>query len=90
MVAVAFQEVSPEAGEPADYALDEGGTLPFDYVVFTPAAEREDPCEQLREHMKKAKAPTATSPTSPPTPRPAATPTPTSTPAPASNPAQGP
>ncbi len=26
------------------------GPLPFDYVVFTPAAERADPCEALRNH----------------------------------------
>ena len=39
VVSVAFREVDPGAAAPADY-----GPLPFDWVVFTPAAEREDPC----------------------------------------------
>ena len=38
-------EVSPGKDEPAVYAVEFGkGPLPFDFVVFTPAAEREDPC----------------------------------------------
>ncbi len=52
-VAVAFLEADPEWREPADYAKDWGeGALPFDYAVFTPAAEREDPCEKLRERSR--------------------------------------
>jgi uncharacterized iron-regulated protein len=43
IVSVAFREVDPEARTPADY-----GPLPFDWVVFTPGAERGDPCEGFR------------------------------------------
>jgi uncharacterized iron-regulated protein len=53
-LAIAFLEVVPGEAEPAAYARDYGtDTLPFDYAVFTPAAEREDPCLALREHPKK-------------------------------------
>ncbi|QRN96898.1 ChaN family lipoprotein [Archangium violaceum] len=49
VLAVAFLEVSPEAREPSDYApTDSPGKLPYDYVWFTPAAEREDPCAAFR------------------------------------------
>ncbi len=57
VVTVAFVEVDPEARQPADYAKEWGdGPLPFDWAVFTPAAEREDPCEGLRERSKERKA----------------------------------
>jgi uncharacterized iron-regulated protein len=47
---VAFVEVSPEAREPKDYATaDSPGTLPYDYVWFTPAAQREDPCAAFQK-----------------------------------------
>ncbi len=53
--AVAFLEVDSEIREPAGYAKEWGtATLPFDFVVFTPGAEREDPCESLR-HSRHAK-----------------------------------
>lgn len=56
VVTVGFLEVDPEMREPASYAKDWGeGPLPFDWVVFTPAAEREDPCEGLRERSKDRK-----------------------------------
>lgn len=61
--AVAFTEVDPEIREPAGYAKEWGdGPLPFDFVVFTPGAERDDPCESLRHsrHAKDARAPAAT------------------------------
>ena len=48
-ISVAFLEVSPGKLEPGDYASDyDAPRLPFDYVIFTPAAEREDPCLKLR------------------------------------------
>lgn len=48
-VAVAFVEVDPEVADPAGYVEEWGpGPAPFDLVVFTPRAEREDPCEALR------------------------------------------
>jgi hypothetical protein len=43
IVAVAFREVDP--AEPAPAGYDPG---PWDYVVFTPGAEREDPCREMR------------------------------------------
>jgi uncharacterized iron-regulated protein len=50
LASVAFLEVSPGDLDPADYAGAYGvARLPFDWVVFTPAAEREDPCAALRE-----------------------------------------
>jgi uncharacterized iron-regulated protein len=50
-LAVAFLEVSPQKRQPDDYGDGFGArTLPFDYVVFTPAAAREDPCLRLRRH----------------------------------------
>ena len=43
-------KVSPEAREPKDYATaDSPGTLPYDYVWFTPAAAREDPCAAIQK-----------------------------------------
>ncbi|WP_224249713.1 ChaN family lipoprotein [Hyalangium gracile] len=50
---VGFVEVSADKREPGDYVEADGtGRLPFDYVWFTPAAEREDLCAKLRERMK--------------------------------------
>ena len=52
--ALAFLEVSPEAREPRDYVpSDSPGTLPYDYVWFTPGAEREDPCAALQKSHGK-------------------------------------
>jgi uncharacterized iron-regulated protein len=52
--ALAFLEVSPEAREPRDYASpDSAGTLPYDHVWFTPAAEREDPCATFQKSPGK-------------------------------------
>ncbi len=49
VLSVSFLEVSPGATRPSDYTGEWGGALPFDYVVFTPAAERADPCTELRQ-----------------------------------------
>lgn len=49
VVAVAFFEVELDAKEPQAYAEPgESGPLPYDFAVFTPGEEREDPCEGLR------------------------------------------
>jgi uncharacterized iron-regulated protein len=55
---VGFFEADPDKPEPAAYAQDYGTSQPpFDALVFTPGAEREDPCAGLREKMmKKRKA----------------------------------
>jgi len=68
VVAVAHLEVQPGLRHPDDYAADYGGRLPFDYVIFTPAAEREDPCAKLHlqlEAKKKAAAAQAPRPQGP-------------------------
>jgi len=60
IVSVGILEVEPGRPAPADYVADYGsaGGLPFDYVVFTPGAERPDPCAKLREtHGQKSGAP---------------------------------
>lgn len=50
VVSVAMIEVEPGKRRPADYAnAYNAAQLPFDYVLFTPAAEREDPCAALRK-----------------------------------------
>lgn len=61
VVAVGHLEVQAGLDHPDDYAADygKGQGLPFDYVIFTPGAAREDPCLELRQKMelKKAGAP---------------------------------
>jgi uncharacterized iron-regulated protein len=61
ILTIAWLEVSEEASDPKEYAKPWGReTLPFDYVVFTPAADRPDPCEEMKKFMehkhKKSKA----------------------------------
>jgi uncharacterized iron-regulated protein len=52
---LAFLEVSPESREPLDYApSDSAGKLPYDFVWFTPAEEREDPCAMFQEQRAPA------------------------------------
>ncbi len=46
IVNVGLLEVSPERFTLADTKADQ-----FDYAIFTPAAERDDPCEALRERL---------------------------------------
>ncbi len=52
IVTIAFREVEPDSTDPAGYveAEPEGGP-PFDYVWFTPATERGDPCAEMRERF---------------------------------------
>lgn len=53
ILSVAFLEASPEMQQPHDYAAAFGAPrLPFDFVVFTPAARREDPCKQLEKRTR--------------------------------------
>ena len=50
-LSVAFLEASASRCAPPAYAEEySAARLPFDYVVFTPAAEREDPCRSI--HLK--------------------------------------
>jgi uncharacterized iron-regulated protein len=52
VVSIAFLEVVPDGKKPADYA-GPGASLPYDFVVFTPAMERGDPCAQERERSRQ-------------------------------------
>ena len=51
LISVGMIEVQSGRPSPKDYAADWGaeGSLPFDYVIFTPAENREDPCEKLAQ-----------------------------------------
>jgi uncharacterized iron-regulated protein len=55
VLAVAFEEVSADKREPQAYLSASRDPRKFDYVVFTPGAEREDPCEKLREQLQRMK-----------------------------------
>jgi len=53
VLAVALLEVSPDLVRPDDYAGQLGTEpMPFDYVVFTPATDRTDPCLELRRRRE--------------------------------------
>lgn len=53
-LSIAFMEVRKDKFQPGDYSRPWGTEqLPFDYVWFTPRAQREDQCEKLKAHMKK-------------------------------------
>jgi len=51
VLSVGFVEVRAGLDAPADY-----GAAPFDFVVFTPAASDEDPCQRFREQLQKLRA----------------------------------
>jgi uncharacterized iron-regulated protein len=52
-VVVAFVEVDADRTGPAEYAAARAGDPPnFDYVWFTPAAKRKDPCAEIRSRGK--------------------------------------
>lgn len=55
VLAVAFEEVSRDKAEATQYLSAEKDPRRFDYVVFTPGAERDDPCEKLREQLNRMK-----------------------------------
>lgn len=56
VISVALIEVEKEQDDISAYARNWGGErLPFDYVWFTPRADREDPCiEFIRQHSKNS------------------------------------
>ncbi|HEY6808620.1 MAG TPA: ChaN family lipoprotein [Myxococcales bacterium] len=54
ILSVAFIEVSPGMQSPEGLAAEFGASrMPFDFAVFTPAAQREDPCKAFEKRMKK-------------------------------------
>lgn len=57
VLSVAMVEVQPGQHQPSEYAdRYAAARLPFDYVLFTPAVEREDPCERLQRQFGAGKA----------------------------------
>lgn len=58
IVALKMAEVAEDKTDPEDYVeRGENGAGSVDFVVFTPRQVRDDPCEKMREHMKKKSAP---------------------------------
>jgi len=56
ILSLALLEVEAEVEDVKAYNEQWGvKDLPFDYIWFTPAMERPDPCEQMREYMKHHK-----------------------------------
>ncbi len=56
VTSVAFLEVGSGETEPAAYApAFGGGSLPFDYIWFTPRVDDLDPCEKFSPQLKKLK-----------------------------------
>jgi uncharacterized iron-regulated protein len=53
IASLAFVEVTADRPEPADYAARFGGSLPFDYLWFTPRADETDPCERFRTPLER-------------------------------------
>ena len=54
VVSVAMIEVSEARQAPQEYAAAfHASRLPFDFAVFTPAAQREDPCKALEKRIRK-------------------------------------
>jgi uncharacterized iron-regulated protein len=66
VASVAFVEIDPDEKWPGGYADELGsGEAPYDFVVFTPATDREDPCEKLRERSRSRKEKDAATPDAP-------------------------
>jgi uncharacterized iron-regulated protein len=54
VVAIVLAEVEPEKTDPASYVpRDANGEPAADLVIFTPRAERSDPCAQLHQQVKQ-------------------------------------
>lgn len=52
-ISIGLFEVDPDLRWPRRYLEEYGSaSFPFDYVIFTPRAEREDPCEELRRRSR--------------------------------------
>lgn len=53
VIAVGFVEVEPEEKDVQGYRSGGGDILAYDFAVFTPGQEREDPCEGFAERARK-------------------------------------
>ena len=63
IVSIGFVEVLPSVDDSAGYAEGmHAGSLPFDYVVFTPRVDSDDPCEKYRKSLEKLGRPRNTRP----------------------------
>jgi uncharacterized iron-regulated protein len=58
IIVVAFTEVDAGERDPAAYREDDDATgpAPFDFIVFTPRTQRDDPCAGMKKHMEKKRA----------------------------------
>ncbi|WAP68074.1 ChaN family lipoprotein [Jiella pelagia] len=52
-LSVRMLEVDAEDGDPADYGLKAEAPAPYDFTIFTPRADIDDPCEALRARMQE-------------------------------------
>ena len=55
IMSVAFVEVENSANHPKDYGNHFNGSLPFDFIWFTPRADDKDHCTELKERFGKRK-----------------------------------
>ncbi len=55
VASVAFLEVDAGAATPVGYATRFEGSLPFDYVWFTPRVDDVDPCEKFKRDLERLK-----------------------------------
>ena len=56
LATLALVEVRPGADDPSSYrGRFAAAALPFDYVWFTPAVDRGEPCEKFSEQLEKLK-----------------------------------
>ncbi len=54
ITAISIMEVVEDVQDPAEYSEAwASDVIPFDYVWFTKRIERDDPCEELKQHFKK-------------------------------------
>ncbi|MBP0615163.1 ChaN family lipoprotein [Jiella mangrovi] len=51
-LSVRMMEVADEDGDLADYGLTAEAPAPYDFTIFTPRADVDDPCEALRARLK--------------------------------------
>jgi uncharacterized iron-regulated protein len=62
VVTVALVEVQEGVEDPRGVAGSFEGSLPFDYLWFTPRVDDEDPCEKFREQLRKLSARSSATP----------------------------
>lgn len=53
IVSVGLVEVSGDATDPQDYVEGYGGSIPFDFVWFSPRVDDDDPCEVFAEQLRR-------------------------------------